>query len=133
MKVSETAARARGSRIDSRRSRSISSCAGGLPHVLRFGSKLLWRPLLATALGTWLAGGAGAAGAGADVEGFRTQMEKWVETQQIISEEQSDWEMDRQTLRATRDLLRDEKKTLEAEIAELQPRLRSLETAPRTR
>jgi len=55
-----------------------------------------------------------------DVGGFRSKVEKWVETRQIISEEQADWRVEEQTLRDTRDLLRQEKKALEAEIAELQ-------------
>lgn len=61
-----------------------------------------------------------AAGAETQVDAFRTRIEKWVETRQILSQEQSDWEAERETLRATRDLLRDEKKALAAEIADLQ-------------
>ena len=56
----------------------------------------------------------------AGVDDFRVQMEKWVETQQLISEEKSDWDVEKETLRATRDLLADEKKALEAEIVELE-------------
>ena len=55
----------------------------------------------------------------AGVDEFRTTMEKWVETRQIIGEEEADWEAGRETLRATRNLLRQQKEALEAEIAEL--------------
>ncbi|MDJ0850047.1 MAG: DUF3450 family protein [Myxococcota bacterium] len=72
--------------------------------------------LVATAL---LAGAASAQTEGAEIEGFRTQVEKWVETRQIISEEKSDWDVERETLRATRDLMKQEKTALEAEIQEL--------------
>ncbi len=60
-----------------------------------------------------------AAAEGAEIEGFRTQVEKWVETRQILSEEKADWEVERETLRATRDLLEQERKALEVEIEEL--------------
>ncbi len=67
-----------------------------------------------------VAGGASAQSDGPGVDGFRAQMEKWVETRQLISEEESEWEVEKETLRASRDLLRDEKKALEVEIVELQ-------------
>lgn len=54
-----------------------------------------------------------------EVTEYRSRMEKWVETRQILSAERSDWEVERETLRATRDLLRQEKKALEEEIATL--------------
>jgi len=54
------------------------------------------------------------------VDGFRAKLEKWVETQRITAEERSDWDVERETLRATRDLLKEEKEALEAEIAELE-------------
>jgi len=60
-----------------------------------------------------------ASGALGDVGGFKAKMAKWVETRRILSEEKSEWEAERETLRATRDLLRQEKKAFEAEIAEL--------------
>ncbi len=50
---------------------------------------------------------------------FRSKMEKWVETRQIISEERTDWEADRETLRATQRLLKQRKAALESDIAEL--------------
>jgi FtsZ-binding cell division protein ZapB len=53
------------------------------------------------------------------VSDFRIKMEKWVETRQILSQETSEWEVERETLEASRDLLRQQKKALEAEIAEL--------------
>ncbi len=76
-------------------------------------------PIAALAATALVAGGAVAQTNGAEIEGFRTQIEKWVETRQIISEEKSDWEVERETLRATRDLLEQEKTALEAEIQEL--------------
>ena len=54
------------------------------------------------------------------VEAFRAKMEKWVETRQLISRERSDWEADRETLRATRDLLKQQKSALESSIQELE-------------
>ncbi len=61
-----------------------------------------------------------AVAAGQDtVSDFRAKMEKWVETRQILSQETSEWEVDRETLEATRDLLGQQKNALEAEIAEL--------------
>ncbi|MGH0035587.1 MAG: DUF3450 family protein [Myxococcota bacterium] len=63
---------------------------------------------------------AGSAWSQSAVEDFRAKMEKWVETRQITSEEQADWEVEKETLRATRNLLTQEKEALEAEIAELE-------------
>jgi hypothetical protein len=63
---------------------------------------------------------AASARADAEVSDFRTRTEKWIETRQIISEEKTDWEMEQDTLRATRDLLRKQKRALEEEIAELE-------------
>ncbi len=54
------------------------------------------------------------------VDEFRAKIGQWVETRQLISKERSDWEAEKETLRATRDLLRQEKEALAAEIAELQ-------------
>lgn len=54
------------------------------------------------------------------VDEFRARMEKWVEARKLISEEKSDWEVDRESLEATRDLLRQQKATLTASIAELE-------------
>jgi len=59
-----------------------------------------------------------AAHAGPKVDGFRTKIEKWVQTRQLISLERASWQVEQETLRATRDMLRDQKKALEAEIAE---------------
>ncbi len=58
--------------------------------------------------------------AAGDADLFRTKVEKWVETRQLISEEQADWEAEQQTLRATRDLLKDQKQVLQDAIAELE-------------
>jgi hypothetical protein len=55
-----------------------------------------------------------------NVDHFRARMEKWVETRQIISEEESNWEVEREILRASRDLLRQQKDALAAEIQELE-------------
>ncbi len=50
---------------------------------------------------------------------YKAKLSKWVETRRIHSEEVSEWEAERETLEATRDLLRQQKKSLEADIAEL--------------
>ena len=65
-------------------------------------------------LATVLSGGAWG------VEAFRSKMEQWVETRQLISQERSDWAADKETLRATRDLLKQRKSALEASIQELE-------------
>jgi len=62
---------------------------------------------------------ASAARAQEGVDAFRVKMEKWVETRQLISAEESEWDADKETLRATRDLLAQQKELLEAEITEL--------------
>jgi hypothetical protein len=54
------------------------------------------------------------------VDAFRAQMEKWVEARKLISEEQSGWEVDRESLDSTRELLRQQKESLAASIAELE-------------
>jgi hypothetical protein len=54
------------------------------------------------------------------VDHFRVRMEKWVETRQIISEEKSDWEVEQEILQASRDLLRQQKEALQAEITEME-------------
>lgn len=53
------------------------------------------------------------------VDDFRAKMEKWVGTRQLISEERADWAVEKETLQATRDLLREQKKALEEEIEAL--------------
>jgi hypothetical protein len=53
------------------------------------------------------------------VSHFRGEMEKWVETRQIISEERSDWEVEREILKATKELLQQQSKLLRSEISEL--------------
>jgi hypothetical protein len=71
----------------------------------------------------WLAAGAGAAraaGQGSTVDVFRAQLQKWVETRQILSAEKADWEVEREALAATRKLLEQEKESLAAEIAEFE-------------
>ena len=56
----------------------------------------------------------------ADVSEFKSKMEKWVETRQLVSEERTEWEADRETLRATREMLRQRTTGLVDEIAELE-------------
>jgi len=53
------------------------------------------------------------------IVGFRTKLEKWISTQQLISEERSDWTAEREMLASTRDLLRQRKEALEADIVKL--------------
>ena len=62
---------------------------------------------------------AGDAGRGS-VSAFRSKMEKWVETRQILSEEKSDWIVEKESLEATRDLLRRERNDLRAAIKEFE-------------
>lgn len=52
-------------------------------------------------------------------EQYRSKTEKWVETRQILSEERADWLVERESLEATRELLRDERKALTERIAGL--------------
>jgi hypothetical protein len=80
-------------------------------------SSLAFRSLIGFAALAALAAGARAEGR---VDGFRARMEKWVETRQILSQERSDWEADRETLKATRDLLRQQKDGLSAEVKALE-------------
>jgi hypothetical protein len=56
----------------------------------------------------------------ADIERFRAKLDKWVEAREILSKERSEWVVDSDYLRATRDLLADEKKALQKEIAEFE-------------
>jgi len=85
-------------------------------------STLLTRVGVAAALVAALSLGAGVRSDAfaSDVGEVRGKLEKWVETSQIISEEKSDWEADKDTLRATQKLLRQQKEALQAEIAELE-------------
>jgi hypothetical protein len=75
---------------------------------------------ICAAVAVFVSSFAGDASAQTAVDGFRVKMEKWVETRQIVSEEQADWQAEQETLRATRNLLGQEKEALEAEIAELE-------------
>jgi len=54
------------------------------------------------------------------VDDFRAKMEKWVKTRQIVSEEQADWEVERESLKATKRLLAQQREALEVEIADLE-------------
>lgn len=49
----------------------------------------------------------------------KTKLDKWVETQQLISEEKNEWAVEKEILEDTRQLLEDELETLEAKIDEL--------------
>jgi hypothetical protein len=55
-----------------------------------------------------------------EVEVFRAKTEQWVKTRQLISEEKTEWEAEQQILRASRDLLKQQREALAAEIAELE-------------
>lgn len=55
-----------------------------------------------------------------DVDGFRAKLEKWVEAREILSKEKADWLVEQEYLRATRDLLAQEKKAIQAEIDEFE-------------
>ena len=57
---------------------------------------------------------------GASVSAFRSKMEKWVETRQILSEERAEWLVEKESLAATRKLLRRERDDLRAEIEEFE-------------
>ncbi|MEM9174742.1 MAG: DUF3450 family protein [Myxococcota bacterium] len=54
--------------------------------------------------------------AAAGAAAFRVKMEKWVETRRILSAERADWLVERESLQATRKLLRRERDDLRAEI-----------------
>jgi hypothetical protein len=86
----------------------------------RFGLEGFVRGALGFAIGVALVAGAQASSDGSDVGEFRAKMEKWVETRRIISEEESDWEADREILQATKGLLQQQKEALQAEIEELE-------------
>jgi hypothetical protein len=74
----------------------------------------------ATGIGLLIACAALPAAAESGVDGFRATLQKWVETRQILSKEKSDWDVEKQTLRDSRDLLLQQKKGLQAEIADLE-------------
>jgi len=88
--------------------------------MLRHPFRPLPRPaaLLAGAAAALVAGAPALAEGG--IEGFREKMSKWVETRRLISAEQSDWAVEEETLRSTRDLLREQVDALQEEIADLE-------------
>lgn len=47
-------------------------------------------------------------------------MEKWVEARQLLSAERSEWEAERETLKATIELLREQQESLGKEVEELE-------------
>lgn len=53
------------------------------------------------------------------VDPFRVKMEKWIEVRKLLSEEAAAWESERQMLRASRDLLAQEKQAIGEQIGEL--------------
>ena len=61
-----------------------------------------------------------AAGEEGSISAFRSKMEKWVETRQILSEERAEWLVEKESLEATRKLLRRERDDLRAEIKEFE-------------
>ncbi len=61
-----------------------------------------------------------AAEAGNSVDGVRTGLEKWVETRKVISLEERDWKMSRETLGERVDLVQREIDALKAKISESQ-------------
>jgi hypothetical protein len=72
------------------------------------------------ALASLILCGARVATAQTKVDVFRAKTEQWVETRQLISQEETEWEKERETLRATRELLEQQREALAAEIAELE-------------
>ncbi len=76
------------------------------------------KPLLFTALS--LAAGMVFAQADTDVTATKSKLDKWVETQQLISEQKNDWAVEKEILEDTRKLLEDELAMLEEKIAELE-------------
>jgi len=62
--------------------------------------------------------GASVTSAEGSASAYRAQLEKWVEARQLLSKERADWLVDRDYLKATRDLLVQERDALRAEIAE---------------
>ncbi len=76
--------------------------------------------VLSTVLGAIVVAVAAPAPSWADVDGYRTDTEKWVETRRILSEERADWEVEQELLRASRDLLAQQKEALQEEIESLE-------------
>lgn len=56
----------------------------------------------------------------ASISAFRSKMEKWVESRKILSEERADWLVEKESLAATRELLRRERDDLRSEIKEFE-------------
>lgn len=54
------------------------------------------------------------------VDDFRVKLGKWVETRRILSEEETDWQADKEILKVSRDLLLQQRKALGEEITELE-------------
>jgi len=75
---------------------------------------------LVVALSGALLGAASPSQAADRVDDFRVKTEKWVETRQLLSQEASDWEAEREMLESSRDLLRDQREALKEESAALE-------------
>ena len=71
--------------------------------------------LLAAALVGQICAGAGSASA----EGVRAKVEKWAEASRVASKENAEWRLEKETLRATRDLLKQQRAALKEEIEAL--------------
>jgi chromosome segregation ATPase len=76
--------------------------------------------LAAVVLAAALVGSARADEAASGVDAYRARMDKWVETRRVLSAEKADWEAEQETLKATRDLLRQQKEALAAEVEALE-------------
>lgn len=76
--------------------------------------------LLGLALFGFAAAASAEEGAASDAAVFRAKMERWVEARQILSAERADWLVEKETLRATQQLLRRERDDLRAAIAEFE-------------
>ena len=69
---------------------------------------------------TGLCLGISCASANASIDETRNTLEQWIETQQIISEEQNDWKVEQSILEETRTLLNNELERLSESISELE-------------
>lgn len=99
-------------RMYSLRTSSLHVLASGRPTLRRAGGLLLLVFTIAAFAGVPVASSEGGASA------YRAKLEKWVEARQLLSKERADWLVDRDYLKATRDLLVRERDALRAEIAE---------------
>jgi gas vesicle protein len=54
------------------------------------------------------------------VDEYRAKLEKWVQARELASKERADWLVEKEYLRATRDLLKQERNALKADIEEFE-------------